>query len=478
MPQTGWDGGTTGLPDHGGTATLPSDGTTTANTGTGNAEGSDSATDADSGRADASTGSVDTDERPPAAYAPVHYPAGRVHSPITPFVADQLRDYATRSATARDDVFLKAGASSTVSPNTLYCFETRDGVDLGIHAHLEEALAFFRGGEASGTSPFGRDTLAAESGRSAQWVQQGSPSPLDQELDAIEPGLAVIHYGTNDMNLGATFGSAMVPYYDAMMQMVDRLLEGGTIPVLYGITRRADNPSAQLWVQTYNAAIRGMAQSRQVPFIDLFEAIDPLPEHGLSTDGIHLHSFGQGACLLTDEGLSWGYNMRNLVSLEMLDRVMAVLVDDAVSLDDEAPVLEGDGSPENPFRIDAFPFAHTADTQDAPTSDIDVYPPCDDADESGPEFRYRLDLDEPTALRIVALDQDAVDVDLHVLPADGDGDSCIARGNRQIEGALPAGSWDIVIDSFASGPDIFSGEFLLVVLPCEADDEACARALG
>lgn len=477
-PQDGWQGGTTGA--SGGEAPSSSTG---ADGPTSTSTSGDPADDADESDAVESTGDPattggDTDDDPQGPYAPIHYPAGRVHSPITPFVADRLRSYATRSDAQREDVFLKAGASSTVSPNTLYCFETNDAVDLAAHAHLADALAFFQGGDASGSSPFGRDTLAAESGRSAQWVQQGSPSPLDQELAVIDPRLAVIHYGTNDMNLGATYGSAMVPYYDAMMPIVDRLLEGGTVPVLYGITRRADNPAAQLWIPAYNAVIRGMAQSRQVPFIDLFEAIDPLPEHGLSGDGIHLHSFGQGACLFTDEGLAWGYNMRNLVSLQMLDRMMAVLVDDATALDDEAPVLEGDGSLEDPFRIESFPFAHTADTSDAMTSTIDVYPPCDDADESGPELRYRLVLDEPTALRILALDQDAVDVDVHVLPADGGGESCIARANRQIEGELSAGSWDIVVDSFASGPDVFSGEFLLVVLPCEPGDEACAGALG
>ena len=43
-------------------------------------------------------------------------------------------------------------------------------------------------------------------------------------------------------------------------------------------TRRGDNPEAQRYVSIYNAVLRTLAQSRQVPFIDLYEAIDPLPE--------------------------------------------------------------------------------------------------------------------------------------------------------------------------------------------------------
>lgn len=427
--------------------------------------------------ADESGGSESTGLEPPAPYAPVRYPAGRVHSPVTPYVADQWRAYAETSVDPFEDVFFKAGASSTVSPNTLFCFQSDDSTDLGTHDALAPALAFFRGGDAGGTSPFGRMSLAAESGRSAAWVMGGDPSPFEQEWEAITPRVGLLHYGTNDMNLGATYGSAMVPFYDAMMELVDDALSRGTVPVLFGITRRGDNAAADLWVESYNALIRGIAQSRQLPFIDLFEAIDPLPEHGLSGDGLHLRAFGEGACRLTEEGLQWGYNMRNLVALEGLDRAMAVLVDDAESLDDEAPLFVGEGTPADPLRIDSFPFAHAGDTSRSITQAIDAYPPCDDADESGPEVRYRLELDAPTALRVMVLDRPDVDVDIHIVEADGDGETCVARGDRRIEGELPAGTWDIVVDTWSDGGEAFVGEYLLVALPCQGADEACAGAL-
>lgn len=427
--------------------------------------------------ADESSGGGSTGVDPQAPYEPIRYPSGRVHSPVTAYVADQWRAYAEASVDPFEDVFFKAGASSTVSSNTLFCFETDDSTDLGPHDGLAPALAFFRGGDAGGTSPFGRTSLAAESGRSAAWVMDGTPSPFEQEWDALAPRLGLVHYGTNDMNLGATYGSAMVPFYEAMMTLIDEALERGTLPVLFGITRRGDSPTAELWVESYNAMIRGMAQGRQIPFIDLYEAIDPLAEHGLSGDGLHLQAFGGGACRLTEEGLLWGYNMRNLVALESLDRTMAVLVDDAPQLDEDAPLFVGEGTHQDPVRIDAFPFAHTGDTSRSTTQGIDAYPPCDDADESGPEIRYRLELDAPTALRILVLDRPDVDVDIHILEADGDGDSCVARGDRRIEGELGAGTWDIVVDTWSDGGDTFVGEYLFVVLPCQPGDEACAGAL-
>ncbi len=429
------------------------------------------------GQTDAADGSTTTGGEQPA-YAPVRYPDDRVHSPVTAFVADRWRTIAGVSALPREDVFLKAGASSTVSPNTLFCFEDDLTIDLGEYDTLAPALAFFRGGDAQGTSPFGRSSLAAESGRSAQWVVEGDPAPLDAEWEAIEPRAALVHYGTNDMNLGATHASAMVPFHEAMMMAVDGLIERGTVPVLFGITRRGDNPAADLWVESYNAVIRGIAQSRQIPFIDLFAAIDPLPDNGLSSDGIHLRAFEGGACVLTEDGLQWGYNMRNLVALQGLDRAMAVLVDDATMLDADAPGFTGMGTAADPVLVDAFPFAHSADTARARASEIDAYPPCDDADESGPEVRYRLELDEPTPLRILVLDGPETDVDIHLIEAGGDGDTCLARGDRRIEGDVPAGSWDIVVDTWVSGGDTFVGEYLVVVLPCGPADEACAGTLS
>jgi hypothetical protein len=402
---------------------------------------------------------------------PAFYPAGRVHSPITAFVANGLRDAIALGPLLRDDVFLKAGASSTVSTHALHCF-AGDATDLGEQNHLAPTLAYFRGGDAAGTTPFDRATLAAEVGRGAGWCIDGDPSPLDLEVQAIEPRLALVHYGSNDMGFGATYDSAAASFYAGMTTLLDELLAQGIVPILFGITRRADSESAQRWVATYNAIIRGLAQSRQVPFVDAFEAIDPLPGHGLSSDGLHLEAFAGGACVLTDDGLSHGYNVRNLIALEALDRMVAVLVDDAPELDPPEPPPPGDGTAELPYPVHALPFADARDTTHG-TAIIDAYPSCSDADESGPELWYRLELDRATAIRAMVLDLEGVDADLHLLAAGGDPDGCLARGDRMVEATLPPGTWDLVVDTWSAEAPL-PGAFLLVVVECDADDSACA----
>ena len=113
--------------------------------------------DDDSEESEEDSGESDDDDSssPAPFYGPASYPPGQVHSPITPWVADRLWDVASSNSSLRDDVFMKVGASSTVSRSTLYCF-AEDDWDLGAYTDLYEGLAFFQGGDAAGATPFAR----------------------------------------------------------------------------------------------------------------------------------------------------------------------------------------------------------------------------------------------------------------------------------------------------------------------------------
>ena len=451
-------------------------GGTAADTG-GLAEGGATSTEADTTVGDDVTdGSDDTTAGPiDPIDGPQVYPAGRVHSPVSAHVAQVWRDIAAAGPEQADDVFMKVGASSTVSPSTLYCFADDAQVDLGVYGSLASTRQWFLGGDADGTTPFDRDTLAAEVGRTAGWAIEGMPSPLDMELSALSPQLALVHYGTNDMGFGATYDAALASFYENMSTLCDTLQDQGVVPILFSITRRGDNPAAQRWVATYNAAIRGLAQQRQVPFVDLFEAIDGLGGNGLSDDGLHLDASPEGACMLDDAGLEYGYNVRNLVALQALDRAVAVLVDEADGLEDPVPPREGTGTFDDPITIDALPFADGRDTTVDGAAVIGQYPGCSDSDQSGPEIWYRLSLDAPRSLRWVILDREGVDLDVHVLADGADPDvDCLARDDRLIEATLPAGEYWVVVDTWGGAGVPLAGPFVLVVTECDPGDPDCA----
>jgi hypothetical protein len=395
---------------------------------------------------------------------PTRYPEGRVHSPLTPAVVRRLQEIRALDPALAEDVFMKVGASTTVSSANLACLAGAS-VDFGEYGHLRAIRDYFLDGDAAGSDPFSRTTLAAKSGVSAVWALSGDPSPLEQEYLAVAPAYAIVHYGTNDMQLGTSYQSALWGFGRNLWTLVDELLSWGVIPIVATINRRLDRAAADAWVPTYNAVIRGIAQGRQVPLIDMYLAYEPLPDHGISGDGIHGTVYSQGACYFTEEGLEYALNMRNLQTLVALDRVVAATLDAEV-FDSAGPGLGGDGTLDDPYLVDALPFSDMRSTADSGSRIFDLYSGCDSsADESGPERIYRLDVVQPTRVRAFVHGRfDDVDIDIHLLDESADEAGCLLRAHRIIEADLVPGRYYFVLDSHVDDGIERSGEYLFNVL--------------
>ena len=178
--------------------------------------------------------------------------------------------------------------------------------------------------------------------------------------------------------------------------------------------------------------------------------------------------------MLTEEGLEHGYNVRNLIVLESFDRIRRARFEEG-ALDSPHVPMVGAGSPTDPWVVDRFPFVDHRSTSDSPHDDVDVYPACDsDADESGPEWTYRLELERETALRFVVLDRGDVDIALHLLGDTADASSCVERDHRIVERTLAAGTHHLTLDSWVDADGVSrEGEYLLVIVRCDDADGAC-----
>lgn len=401
----------------------------------------------------------DTDDEPPVDDGPVLYPVGQVHSPISPWVSQRLSEIAD-AGTGASDVFMSIGDSITVGSGNLRCFGTAS-VDLGTHGELQPTLDFFRGGMAAGSDPFSRDSEAASVGRSAGWAISGSPSPIDTEIAALDPALALVQYGTNDMQLGVTQDSAMPGFYNNMSKLLDTSISDGILPIVFTIPPRVDGPTVGGWVPTYNTIIRGLAQARQIPLVDFNFLLSAIDGHGLVGDGVHLNSFSVGACQLTQQGLGFGYNNRNLIALQALDRVHRSL--EGETIDGPGQNLQGSGTRADPFVVPSLPFVDVHDTSIDGVSEVDGYD-CSAADEGGPELWYQVEITETTAIRAVVLDGEGTDIDVHLLGENAEGE-CFDRADRTIEVALSPGTYHFSLDTFVSGGQPASGEYLFAVVP-------------
>ncbi|MCA9646510.1 MAG: SGNH/GDSL hydrolase family protein [Polyangiaceae bacterium] len=458
----------------GGAAGSASGGTTTGGAATG---GGGVTFGGAAGSAGASGGAASAGAAGNGASGFTRYDPSAHSSPVSDSVLASARQIALADPNANDDVFMKVGASGTVSKSFLYCFagDAQPSYRVEGADDLLQSIEFFRSGDAAGTTPFDRPTLAAVVGRSASWAISGSPSPLEQEQALLHPRFAFVNYGTNDMGLGATYLSALFPFFRNLSTLLDQLAEQGVVSVISGLNPRGDSSSAALWVPTYDAVTRGLAESRQLPYLSLYLASKDLPNQGLLSDGLHGNAFSDGGsqpCVFTDTALQYNYNVRNLLSMSALDRLKRGVVDGSPAQDVTPAGYVGSGSASDPIRIDRLPFTHAGNTSGAERR-IDTYTGCGaDQDESGPEVFYSLELSERTPLRLLLLDRDGVDVDLHLLSA-SDGASCLARNDRALQMTLDPGSYLITADTFVTSASEQAGDYLLVVLRCEAGDPDC-----
>jgi hypothetical protein len=114
--------------------------------------------------------------------------------------------------------------------------------------------------------------------------------------------------------------------------------------------------------------------------------------------------------------------------------------------------------PQGVICVDALPFSHESNTNTEGSAQWDSYPCKSTADESGPEVIYRVDLPEEGFLSAAVYDEAGVDVDVHILDA-LDPESCLARGHHHAYIDANPGSYYVVVDSFASEGEVFSGSY-------------------
>jgi GDSL-like Lipase/Acylhydrolase family len=395
----------------------------------------------------------------PATTGPTRYPAGILHSAMSPAVVDRL-SLVLSSGGERPAVFAKVGDSITADTHFLSCFA---GTDLMLQSSSgdEPTRQYFAATDLGGTTSFDRVSLAAGVGWHAT-TELVSPSPLTQELDAIQPGFAVMMLGTNDTD--PSNANFLYAFESNLTADVDALLSRGVVPLLSSIPPRGDDATINAAVPEQNAVVRAIAQHRQIPYMDFWQTLIGLPSYGLGGDGVHPQVYVSGTahgCWFTDPALQFGVNQRNKLVLDALDRVKRAVVDGTLS-ESPPPSLSGSGTFSDPYLVDALPFVDSADTTLSSSSTVNVYS-CAPQNEGGPEIVYRIDVTQAATLRARVFVDAGVDVDLHWLSAP-DGNSCISRADKTIDLAAQPGTYWLSVDSFVSGGVAKAGAYRLTVL--------------
>jgi Bacterial SH3 domain/GDSL-like Lipase/Acylhydrolase family len=254
---------------------------------------------------------------------------GRVRLPAA--VADHVRQiYAAGQRLGNHaHVFAKVGDSITVS--MLMLNPIGDGIyALGDYGYLQGVINFYRAAETrDGHNSFNDKSLAAQVGWTTYRVLNPDERDPDQCLDGespllceyrvLKPSAALIMFGTNDVSV------LTEDHYRANLNLiVQRTIDQGIIPILSTIPVRLGFEDR---VQAFNRIIAEVARDHVIPLLDYGGAMLALGRAALDVDGAHPSVPPKGYAGAADfsaANLHYGYVIRNLTALQMLDAVWHV----------------------------------------------------------------------------------------------------------------------------------------------------------
>ena len=189
--------------------------------------------------------------------------------------------------------------------------------NLGPYAELEGVVNQFR-------ESFGYESIAdytafnTNSVQSPVWADPNvclpDESPLLCEYRIHKPSVAIIMFGTMDIH---AMSAAEFDFY--LRQVVNQTIEAGVIPILSTFPGNSSDPGTST---LFNQIIVRVALDNDIPLINLWLALQSLPNHGLALDGYHLSQPPyEQSCVFVGESMEAGYTVRNLVTLQTLDNV-------------------------------------------------------------------------------------------------------------------------------------------------------------
>lgn len=254
---------------------------------------------------------------------------------------------AGRARGNRDDVFAKVGDSNTAIPDFLVpvgCGEVIYGRWESLRPVVERwsATPVPRGWELEScevSNSFTRVGSAVFPGwRTADLLRAHTPHPEECqppddvavrcELSQIRPSVALVMIGTNDMleDDGETVDpDALEQFGPRLRQLVREIVDAGVIPVLSTLPPRRYPPISEPLPPIWNEVIIEVAAEEQVPLWNYWLDLQDASQFGMSFDWLHPSPAPTGAGDLRDEAMDWGFNVRNLGALRVLEKLERIV---------------------------------------------------------------------------------------------------------------------------------------------------------
>jgi hypothetical protein len=259
--------------------------------------------------------------------------------PVLPELTDHARAIYERGIEAGNNphVFSKVGDCMTATTEYFLGPFGEDNYDLGEYEELQAVIEYFSAParqEGFELDSFANPGLGTSTGYNTAsvldpiWADpawcQANESPLACEYRTSQPIFSLVMFGTNDVMF---FEADFFDFY--MRSIVLETINNGTVPVLYTIPTRPEFPDK---TYLFNQIIVNIAQEYDLPLVNLWAAIQHLPNEGVDElEPIHLSiPEDEQTGDFSEVNLNFGYTVRNLITLQAFE----ILLDDLVA--DEA----------------------------------------------------------------------------------------------------------------------------------------------
>ncbi len=237
--------------------------------------------------------------------------------PVVPNSLGRARDIFERGQIVGADRHTVSKIGDCISDNRHFLSPFGWGdYSLGNYRHLQNVIDYF-------ARSLAYDSLAAYDGLVTSAVLDplfANPlaclpgeTPLRCEYRVHRPAVAIIMFGAQDLLF-----TPPAAFDRNLRQIVHETIQVGVIPILSTFPG-----NLHLWEQTiqYNQIVVQVALDYDIPLMNLWLALESLPNHGLNADGRHLSPPHTTSGDLTGDNLRRGYPLRNLVTLQALDAV-------------------------------------------------------------------------------------------------------------------------------------------------------------
>jgi hypothetical protein len=233
-----------------------------------------------------------------------------MQKPVIPVFSDTAREIFQRGLIMGRDPhrFSKAGDCESTTGWYLAEFDREPPTyRLGDYSELQTTIDYY-------TGSFERESVAVRRGANTSsllttlWADpkqcEAGESMLACEYRLHNPSIVLIAVGTNDA-LGVD------DFEIQMRRILEYTISEGIVPIL---STKADNAEGD---HAINSILARLAYEYDLPLWNFWLAVQPLPNHGLQSDGFHLTFAGNLFDNPVNMEKAWPW--RNLTALQSLD---------------------------------------------------------------------------------------------------------------------------------------------------------------